>query len=128
MDASNVLIMESLRKNNYSNSEKEMQLMQSIQDLNDIQTSLLEIVTDQDEKIETITSNIETTNMSIKNGTTDLEIAQKYYFSYKPIIVGLIIGAVALGPVGVLLNVKFGSIFTVAGSAVGGYTGYKIQK
>lgn len=114
--------------NNSLYSEDEKKLLESINDLNIIQTNLLDIVKEQDEQIETISDNLILANDSVQTGTQDLEIAQKYYFSYKPIFIGLLVGAVALGPVGALLNVKFGSIFTLAGSAMGGYTGYKIQK
>lgn len=128
MELNNTLVLDEINQDELSKTEEGLKLMKSIQDLNDIQTSLLEIVTDQDEKIDLISSNIETTNLVVEQGTKDLEQAQKYYFSYKPILAGVVIGGIALGPLGILLNVKFGSLFTLAGGAFGGYTGYKIQK
>ena len=128
MELNTLSVLEEIDNNELSKTEEGRKLIQSIQDLNDIQTNLLDIVSTQDEKIDNMSNIIETTNIIVEQGTKDLEIAQKYYFSYKPILAGVVIGGLTLGPLGILLNVKFGSIFTLAGSAFGGYTGYKIQK
>ena len=128
MELNTLSVLEEIDNDELSKTEEGRKLIQSIQDLNDIQTNLLDIVSTQDEKIDNMSNIIETTNIVVEQGTKDLEIAQKYYFSYKPILAGVVIGGLTLGPLGILLNVKFGSIFTLAGSAFGGYTGYKIQK
>ena len=128
MELNTLSVLEEIDNEELSKTEEGRKLIQSIQDLNDIQTNLLDIVSTQDEKIDNMSNIIETTNLVVEQGTKDLEIAQKYYFSYKPILAGVVIGGLTLGPLGILLNVKFGSIFTLAGSAFGGYTGYKIQK
>ena len=111
-----------------SDKEVEKELMRSLQSLNDIQSSLLSIVESQDEKIDTIENNMVETEELIQGGTQDLEISQRYHFNYKPIFLGVLLGGLAMGPMGIMLNIKLGSIFTLGGSIMGGYTGYKIQK
>ena len=68
------------------------------------------------------------TEITMEEGRKDLETAQSYYFRYTPILLGAVLGGISLGPVGMLLNVKFGSMFTLGGGVLGGYGGYKIQK
>ena len=103
-------------------------LEQSLQDLNDIQNELFRLIYEQDETIDNIQNNMLNTELTMEEGRKELEIAQSYYFRYTPILLGAILGGISLGPVGMLLNVKFGSMFTLGGGVLGGYGGYKIQK
>ena len=115
-------------QNNQIKQNKDLKLKQSLQDLNDIQAELFRLIYEQDETIDNIQSNMSKTEITMEEGRKDLETAQKYYFRYTPILLGAVLGGVGLGPVGMLLNVKFASIFTLGGSVLGGYGGYKIQK
>ena len=103
-------------------------LEQSLQDLNDIQNELFRLIYEQNETIDNIQNNMSKTELTMEQGRKELEIAQSYYFRYTPILLGAVLGGISLGPVGMLLNVKFGSMFTLGGGVLGGYGGYKIQK
>ena len=115
-------------QDNQVKQNKDQKLKQSLQDLNDIQAELFRLIYEQDETIDNIQSNMSKTEITMEEGRKDLETAQSYYFRYTPILLGAVLGGVSLGPVGLLLNVKFGSMFTLGGSVLGGYGGYKIQK
>ena len=117
--------MEQIEENLVNNNTK---LEQSLQDLNDIQNELFRLIYEQDETIDNIQNNMSKTELTMEEGRKELEIAQSYYFRYTPILLGAVLGGISLGPVGMLLNVKFGSMFTLGGGVLGGYGGYKIQK
>ena len=117
--------MEQTEENLVNNNTK---LEQSLQDLNDIQNELFRLIYEQDETIDNIQNNMSKTELTMEEGKKELEIAQSYYFRYTPILLGAVLGGISLGPVGMLLNVKFGSMFTLGGGVLGGYGGYKIQK
>jgi hypothetical protein len=117
--------MEQTEENLVNNNTK---LEQSLQDLNDIQNELFRLIYEQDETIDNIQNNMSKTELTMEEGRKELEIAQSYYFRYTPILLGAVLGGISLGPVGMLLNVKFGSMFTLGGGILGGYGGYKIQK
>ena len=117
--------MEQTEENLVNNNTK---LEQSLQDLNDIQNELFRLIYEQDETIDNIQNNMSKTELTMEEGRKELEIAQSYYFRYTPILLGAVLGGISLGPVGMLLNVKFGSMFTLGGGVLGGYGGYKIQK
>jgi hypothetical protein len=101
------------------------ELINSLQDLNEIQKNLASIVNSQQNKIDTIESNILHTEKTSINSLQEIQTADKLYFSYKPIILGGILGAVVGGPVGVVVGLNWlGGLSTF----VGGLTGYKLQK
>ena len=113
-------------KKNYKREES--YLFRSYKELNEIQTSLLELIEGQDEKIDNIENNLINTKMIVETGKDNIIEAHRYYFSYTPIIVGVLIGSVGLAPLGMLLNIKIGSILMTSGGLLGGYGGYKLQK
>jgi len=105
--------------------EKEKHIINSLQDLNEIQQNLAQVVYLQQEKIDTIENNILQTEIRTISALEDIQEADRLFFSYKPIIIGGFIGAILGGPVGFAMGVKWlGGIGTI----VGGYTGYKVQK
>ena len=126
----NFLISESKYENKLSPDEIEARrkLVNSINELNEIQTHLLDCINQQDEKIDNIETNILSTQPLIETGKNELIEAKKYYFTYTPILVGTLIGAGALSPIGLLLNLKLSGLFSLSGGILGGYAGYKIQK
>tara|TARA_B100000941_G_C27959593_1_gene280897 strand:- start:69 stop:476 length:408 start_codon:yes stop_codon:yes gene_type:complete len=126
----NFLISESKYENQLSPGEidSRKKLINSINELNEIQTHLLDCINQQDEKIDNIETNILTTQPLVETGKNELIEAKKYYFTYTPIIIGTLIGASALSPIGLLLNLKLSGLFSLGGGILGGYTGYKIQK
>ena len=108
--------------------KEEASLFRSYKELNDIQTNLLDIISSQDEKIDKIENNLLSTNNDIERGESNVIQAQKYYFSYTPIFLGILIGGIGTAPLGMLLNIKVGSLLMTSGSILGGYSGYKLQK
>ena len=113
-------------KKNYK--KEEALLFRSYKELNDIQTNLLDIISSQDEKIDKIENNLLSTNNDIERGESNVIQAQKYYFSYTPIFLGILLGGMGTAPLGMLLNIKVGSLLMTSGSILGGYSGYKLQK
>ena len=82
----------------------------------------------QGEQIDTIDNHITYGHMAIDNGKESLVEANKYFFRYTPILVGSALGALAMGPLGVDLHLKFGGLLALGGGFFGGLAGYKIQK
>lgn len=108
--------------------ERVQQLLQDVEELNQIQKNLLECVHQQSEQINTIEDNMSSASTKIDNGTSNLKIAESYFFNYTPVIVGTTLGAITMGPVGAALHLKLGSLLTIGGGIIGGICGYKIQK
>lgn len=98
------------------------------QELNQIQKNLAEVVNSQQQKIDTIENNITQTEIESQKALKELQEADKLFFSYKPIFIGGIIGALVGGPVGAYAGIKWAGISGGVGSLVGSYTGYKVQK
>ena len=106
----------------------EQELIQSIQDLEAIQTNLLEYIHSQKEGIDSIADNITLSSCHIKKGESDLKIAERLQLKYLPIILGSGIGFAMFGPVGLIPGFKIGGIATGAtASVLGGVLGYKYQ-
>ena len=97
-------------------------------DMSIIQQNLLSYITNQQGTLNRIEDNIENTSMTIEHGLKDLEVANNYYFNYKPIIIGGVLGSLIFSPISVLLGVKIGSTITLSFALLGGITGYNIQK
>ena len=66
--------------------------------------------------------------MRIKKALDDLTECDKLHFSYKPIILGTILGGAICSPMITLLGIKYIGISTSVGGFLGGFAGYKIQK
>ena len=108
--------------------QDQINLQQSLQDLSDIQNHLSQLIMQQDESIDKIESSIINTDNNIEIANQELEAASKYHFNYKPIIIGALLGGLAITPFGALINIKLGSLFTMTGGVMGGILGYKVQK
>ena len=107
---------------------EEANLIDTIRDINIIQKNLAELVENQQEKIDSIENNITQTENLSKNALEELKIADSLFFSYKPIIVGSILGGILGGPVPLIAGFKYAIITGSIGTIMGGYGGYKIQK
>jgi hypothetical protein len=104
------------------------EMINSLQDLNEIQQNLSSLVASQQEKIDTIEENITKTEIQARKGLEDLREADRLFFSYKPILIGGALGALVGGPVGAAIGVKWVSLSGGIGTLVGSYSGYKLQK
>lgn len=122
-----------LDKNNeeptyYEDNEKEKKLIQTLSDLNEIQTNITDLLLQQDEKLDRLEDNVTMTEFRVKKALDDLVECDKMYFSYKPIIAGTILGSAICSPIITLVGVKYLGISTSVGGLLGGLAGYKIQK
>jgi len=109
-------------KNLYKNYEAD------IEDINKIQSNLLEYIYYQKDKLMRIEDNLSSTQDLTEQANIDLKDASNYSISYTPIIIGTILGGATLTPAGLLMGLKFGSFLPTVGSLVGGLLGYRIQK
>ena len=112
----------------YEDNEKEKKLIQTLSDLNEIQTNITDLLLQQDEKLDRLEDNVTMTEFRVKKALDDLVECDKMYFSYKPIIAGTILGSAICSPIITLVGVKYLGISTSVGGLLGGLAGYKIQK
>ena len=68
-------------------------MLESLEDLNQIQKNLSNLIVAQQEKIDTIEENITQTEMKTQQGLKDLQEADRLFLSYKPILFGGAVGA-----------------------------------
>jgi hypothetical protein len=109
-------------KNLYKNYESD------IEDINKIQSNLMEYIYYQKDKLMRIEYNMSSTQDLTEQANLDLKDASNYSISYTPIIIGTILGGVTLTPAGLLMGINFGSFLPTVGSLIGGLLGYRIQK
>ena len=117
-----------LEKYEAESQYKERKLIQTLNDLSDIQSNITELLLEQDNKLDSIENNISSTELRVKKALDDLSECDKMYFSYKPIVVGTILGGAVCSPLVTLVGLKYLGISTGVGSVLGGLVGYKIQK
>lgn len=109
--------------------QEKLELLQSLQDLAEINQHLSAYLKESEEQIEEINENLTLATVEIDHGTKDLKAAQDYSFKYLPIFLGASIGVIVGGPFGFIPGFKAGGLITGAGlGVIGGVTGYKIQK
>ena len=104
------------------------EILNSLQELNEIQHNLSNLVASQKEKIDSIESNITKTESNTYEGLKELQEADKLFLSYKTIFIGGALGALVGGPVGAAIGVKWITLSGGIGTLLGSYGGYKIQK
>lgn len=107
---------------------QEKRLINSLNDLNEIQTNITDLLLEQDHKIDRIENNITLSEDRIKAALDDLVECDKMFFSYKPIIIGTLLGGAICSPLVTLIGIKYIGISTSVGGLFGGIIGYKIQK
>lgn len=117
-----------LEKYNEEPKYKERKLIQTLNDLSDIQSNITELLLEQDNRLDSIENNISSTEFKVKAALDNLSECDKMYFSYKPIVAGTILGGALCSPLITLIGVKYLGISTGVGSVLGGLVGYKIQK
>lgn len=113
------------KKNDYQELEE---LKKKLIEINQIQTNILEYVENQSHKLDSIEENMTTIDSNIEIGKNDITIANKYFFGYKPIFIGALLGACVLGPGATLLHLPSSGLISGIGGVFGGVAGYKIQK
>ena len=103
-------------------------LVQSLEDMRDIQTNLSDLLVDQDEKLETINDKIYNSEMVLAEGIEELKKADALFFSYKAILLSGLAGAILVSPVSAIIGIKWLGITSSMGGILGGIAGYKYQK
>ena len=108
--------------------EEYNKLVQSLEDMKDIQTNLSELLVDQDEKLESMNDKIYHSEMELIKGLKELKEADALYFSYKAILLSGLAGAILVSPVSAIIGIKWLGVTSSMGGILGGIAGYKFQK
>ena len=98
-----------------------------LNDIQEVQQHLLNTIVEQDSKLNSIEENMSSIRENMVEGTSNLEIANKHYYSWTPIVVGGTIGGIMMLPSIALIGLKAGSMASITGSIIGFLSGYKIQ-
>ena len=117
-----------LLENYDKNSEEYKNLVSSLKDLEQIQTNLHSVLLDQNNKLKNVKNTNDNIYDNLNNANINLKYCDDLHFSYKPIIIGSLIGALFISPVNALIGMKYFGLTTSIGGIVGGIGGYKIQK
>ena len=119
-----------LDKNNIEiqQEEQEKKLIKTLNELSEIQSNISDLLLQQDERINRIENNVDYSEDKIKLALDDLAECDKMYFSYKPVVLGTVLGGAICSPLVTLVGIKYLGISTSVGGLLGGLAGYKIQK
>tara|TARA_B110000114_G_C14900483_1_gene320511 strand:- start:219 stop:599 length:381 start_codon:yes stop_codon:yes gene_type:complete len=119
-----------LDKNNIEikQEEQEKKLIKTLNELSEIQANISDLLLQQDERINRIENNVDYSEDKIKLALDDLAECDKMYFSYKPVVLGTVLGGAICSPLVTLVGIKYLGISTSVGGLLGGLAGYKIQK
>ena len=98
-----------------------------LNDIREVQQHLLTTIVEQDSTLDRIEENISTIREHLVEGTSDLVLANKYYYSWTPIVVGGAIGGIMMLPSIPLIGISAGMMASITGSIIGSLSGYKIQ-
>jgi hypothetical protein len=115
----------------YKNREEERQkekLIDSLQDLKEIQNNLNDILLKQDHELSRVEENMSTSENRIQQSFIDLQAADNMYFSYKPILIGGVLGATLCSPIAFLLGVKYIGLSSGLGGILGSAAGYQVNR
>lgn len=110
------------------NSIEYKKVISTLKDLEYIQKDIYDVIKTQNNKIKDINNINENISANMTLSKNNLEICNKYYFSYTPIILGSVIGVIFISPVTAFLGAKYLGITTSLGVIFGGLSGYKIQQ
>lgn len=124
-EVESILCTDPLLKNHdiKENKKESRRLLKSLTDLKDIQLNLSDIINNQKTQIDNIEENVDTSLIESKHALKELKLADKSYSSIKPVILGGIIGAISMSPIGIMAGMKIGTICSGVGSLIGGYMG-----
>ena len=128
-DSANIKLLNNydVRKDRLEKEEYN-KLVQSLEDMKDIQTNISELLVDQDDKLESMNDKIYNSEMELIKGIKELKEADALYFSYKAILLSGLAGAILVSPVSALIGIKWLGVTSSMGGILGGIAGYKYQK
>ena len=110
-------------QDNTENKRESRRLLKSLTDLKDIQLNLSDVLNTQKTHIDNIEENVDSSLIESQNALKELKVADRSYSSIKPMILGGIIGAISMSPIGIMTGMKIGTICSGVGSLIGGYMG-----
>lgn len=110
-------------QDNTENKRESRRLLKSLTDLKDIQLNLSDVLNTQKIHIDNIEENVDSSLIESQNALKELKVADRSYSSIKPMILGGIIGAISMSPIGIMTGMKIGTICSGVGSLIGGYMG-----
>lgn len=111
-----------------NNNNDDLKLKQDIETIKYIQKDLAYLVNNQRDPLLRIEDNLENTEQLLIQAHQDLKEANNHYKDMKVIMLGGIVGSLALSPLSILLGMKLGMTTLLGGALVGGYGGYKAQR
>jgi predicted nucleic acid-binding Zn-ribbon protein len=128
-DSANIKLLNNydIRKDRLEKEEYN-KLVQSLEDMKDIQTNISDLLVDQDEKLESMNDKIYNSELELIKGIKELKEADALYFSYKAILLSGLAGAILVSPVSALIGIKWLGVTSSMGGILGGIAGYKYQK
>ena len=115
----------------YRQKEQEREqnkLISSLEDLKDIQNNLNDLLLKQDHELSRVDENMSLSENRLENSFNDLKDADNMYFSYKPVMIGGVLGMALCSPLGLLLGIKYIGISTGLGGILGSAAGYQVNR
>jgi hypothetical protein len=113
---------------NNNNNNADLKLKQDLELIKYIQQDLAYLVNNQREPLLRIEDKLENTEHLLLQAHEDLKVANSYHKDMKVIMLGGVLGSLAMSPLSIILGVKIGMTTLLGGALVGGYGGYKAQK
>ena len=98
-----------------NDSEEYNELCSELTEVQNLHEEIQKILNEEKEIIETQTKNIAQNTKIVLEEVNNLQIT-----NYKPILIGSTIGAVTLGPIGVLIGLKYGAVMVALGGGLSG--------
>ena len=98
-----------------NDSQKYNELCSELTEVQNLHEEIQKILNEEKEIIETQTKNIAQNTKIVLEEVNNLQIT-----NYKPILIGSTIGAVTLGPIGVLIGLKYGAVMVALGGGLSG--------
>ena len=109
--------------------EKEQKkLISSLEDLKEIQHNLNDLLLKQDQELSRVDENMSLSENRLEHSFNDLKEADNMYFSYKPILIGGVLGAALCSPLSFLVGIKYIGISSGLGGILGGVAGYQVNR
>lgn len=108
--------------------KEQKKLISTLENLKEIQHNLNDLLLKQDQELSRVDENMSLSENRLENSFNDLKEADNMFFSYKPILIGGVLGAALCSPLSFLVGVKYIGISSGFGGIIGGVAGYQVNK
>lgn len=115
----------------YRQKEQEREqnkLISSLEDLKEVQNNLNDLLLKQDHELSRVDENMSLSENRLENSFNDLKEADNMYFSYKPILIGGVVGAALCSPLSFIVGIKYIGISSGLGGILGSVVGYQVNR